>query len=141
MNFLNQYPWPGVFQFGTFLRIARNEFRCIFTFGQKGLTISICCLSIRLFCYVLFVPIFFSKIVKFPCRQAVGMSSCILPLLAMRIFSLFWNVLFCLFRFILLRYLVVFFLSPVPSCLFYWCFLFFVPTCSSVPPLSYQFHL
>ena len=74
-------------------------------------TLFLCCLFIRLFCYVFFVPKFFSKIVLFPCHPVVGMSSCILPLL-----SLFWNVLFCLYCFILPS--LVFLLSLAPSDLF-----------------------
>ena len=59
-----------------------------------------------LFWYVLFVPICCSKIVLFPCHPAFGKSSCILPLPAGRIFlSLFWNVLFYLYYFILSWYL------------------------------------
>ena len=44
-------------------------------------------LSIWLFCYVRFVPIFYSKIVLCPCHLVVGMSSHILSLLAGRIFD------------------------------------------------------
>ena len=61
------------------------------------LTLFTCYLSIRLFCYILFVTIFCSKIVWFPCYPVVGIFS-----------SLFWNVLFCLCCFILSRYLLNF---------------------------------
>ena len=33
VNFLIQYPWPRVFQFGTFLSVALSESRCVFAFG------------------------------------------------------------------------------------------------------------
>ena len=98
--------WSGVFLFGTFMNIALSESRCIFAFGPSSslLTLFPCYLSIRLFYYALFVPIFCSEIVLFLCYPVVGMSSCILPLHASRIFSLFWNVLFCLYCFIVSRY-------------------------------------
>ena len=76
--------WPGIFQFGSFLNVALS-----------------CCSSIQLFCSVLSVPIFCSKIVLVPSHPVVGMSSCILLLLAGRIFSLFWNVLIGLYCLIL----------------------------------------
>ena len=64
----------------------------------------------------IFVVVFCSKIVLFSCHPVVGMSLYILPLIAGRIFfSLFRNVLFCLYCFTLFEYLFVFLLSPVPS--------------------------
>ena len=42
--------------------------------------------SAFLFCSLLFIPIFSSKIVLFPCHPAVGMSLCILPQLTSGIF-------------------------------------------------------
>ena len=85
-GFLNPYPslpsGPSVFQFGTFLNVALSESRCIFAFFLLGdlLILFPWCLSIRLFYYVLFVPIFCSKIVLFPCHLVVGLSPCIIPL-------------------------------------------------------------
>ena len=75
------------------------------------LTLFSCCLSIRLICYVLFVPIFCSKLVLFSSHPVVGMFSYILPQLAGRIFFFFrcfWNVQFCLYCFIL----DIFFVCP-----------------------------
>ena len=50
------------------------------------------------------LPYFAPKLFCFLVTRLL-MSSCILDLLASRIFSLFWNVFFCLYRFILSRYL------------------------------------
>ena len=71
----------------------------------------------------------------FPCHQVVGMSSCNFPYLLVEHFLLFSNILFCLYCFILSRYL-----SPVLSGLFHRVVLFFnrvtfslfVSTCFSV---------
>ena len=74
VNFLNQYlsmpSWPGVFQLATFLSVAQSESRFIFAFGPSSSHFNFfpCCLSIQLFCYILFVPIFCSKIVLLPYR-------------------------------------------------------------------------
>ena len=81
---------PGVFSHLVLLRV---------------LTLFPFCLSVPLF-YVLIVSIFCSKIVLFPCHTVVGMCWCIHSLLSDRIFlSLFWNILLCLYCFILSRYL------------------------------------
>ena len=63
------------------------------------------CLSIWLFCLVLLVSIFLSEIVLFLCHPVVSMSSSSPPYLMEELFSLFWNVLFCLYSFILSQYL------------------------------------
>ena len=81
------------------LSIALRESRCI---CASGIFSSICnffscCSSILLFCYDLSVPIFSSKIVLFPLNPFAGLCQKILHLLATRMFSLFWNVLFCLY--------------------------------------------
>ena len=49
------------------------------------------------FYYDLFVPIFCSKIFLPLSHPVVDMASPILPLMVGRFFSLFWNVLFCLY--------------------------------------------
>ena len=49
------------------------------------LTLFPCCLSIRLFCYAPFVPIFCSKIVLFPYNPVVGRCLCFHPLFSDRI--------------------------------------------------------
>ena len=72
-----------------FFRVALSESRCIFTLGisfQVLLTLFSYGLSIRLFFYVHFIPIFCSKIVLFSCHWVVCTSTCILPILAGRIF-------------------------------------------------------
>ena len=88
----------------------------------------ICSLSIRLFCYVVFVLIFCYKIVLFPCHLIVGTCWRIHLQLADRTFLSFWNVLFFLYCFILSWYV---FSLPFPPvyillfyCLFYLCFSF-----------------
>ena len=47
----------------------------------------------------------FSKMVLFICHHVVGMSLCYHLLFTSRYFSLFWNVIFCLYSFILSQYL------------------------------------
>ena len=74
----------------------------------------LCCLSIRFFFYILFVPIFSSKLFCFFVIRCC-MSSCIFPLLFDRIFL---AVLFCLYCFILIAVFLVFLLSPLSSGLF-----------------------
>ena len=106
-EFLNQYPCIpsafGVFQFGTFLSVAPSESRCIFTFGPPNSFPILLIHSAVLLCS-LRSPYFAFKFF-FLYHPIVGLSSCILPLLAGSIFSLFWNVLFCLHCLILSRYL------------------------------------
>ena len=107
--------------------------RCVFSPSvllRVFLTLFPCCLSIRLFCYVLLVAIFCSKIVLL---LVVGMFSCHLPLLSGRIFFVVLERRFVL---ILLPYLfLIFLLSPLlfglfPRILlsfFLCCFFFFCP--------------
>ena len=81
--------------------VLLNVNRCVFS-PSVLLQVLTLCLSIRFFCYVLFLAIFYFKIVLFPRHPVVGMFSCNLPLFASRIFfSLFWDVLFCQYCFIL----------------------------------------
>ena len=87
VNFWNQYSCmpsrPGVL---VFLRVALSESRCIFAFAPSSSSSNFfVAYPFGFFCYVLFVPIFYFEIVLFPCHPVVGLSSCILPLLAGRI--------------------------------------------------------
>ena len=77
-----------------------------------------CCLSIRLFCIVLSVPIFCSKIFLLPCHQVVGMYSCILTQLAGWFFHCFWKSWFICIVWSCLTIILAFLLSPVLSGLF-----------------------
>ena len=91
-------------------------------FSPQGLqrvlvTLFLCCLSIRLFCYDLSVPIFCSKIVLLPSNPFASIFSIILYVFAGRIFLLlFWKVLFCLDCLILSWY---FFSLPSLTCAFW----------------------
>ena len=104
-----------------FLSVALCESRYIFASGpysspSNSFPMLLC---IRLFRYVLFVPIFCIKIVLLPCRPVVGISSCILPLLAGWIFYRCFGM--SCFVYIVWSYLdifLAFFLSPEPSNLF-----------------------
>ena len=85
----------------------------------RVILIFLCCLSIRLFCYVLMINIFCSKILWFLCHTVVGMCLRNLPQFAGRMFFRCFRmscfvciVLHCLSIFL------VFPLSPVPSGLF-----------------------
>ena len=51
-----------------------------------------CYLSIQPFCYVLFITIFYSKIVLLPLHQVVCMSSCILLLVVGRILFIYFGL-------------------------------------------------
>ena len=91
VNFLNQNPnipsWPGVFQLDIFLVLFWVN-RCVFLLSdvlRVLLTLLPCCLSIRLFCYVLLVAIFYSKIVRFFLHLVVRMFSYHLSQLESRI--------------------------------------------------------
>ena len=105
-----------------FLSVAQSELRYIFGFGvSSSPSLFPCCLSIRLFCYVPFVPMFCSKIVLFPYHPVVGMCWFIHPQFPGRIFFVFFCggmscfvciVLFCIDIFL------VFLLSPVAPGLF-----------------------
>ena len=109
-------------------------------FSSQGLRVFLtlfpCCLSIRFFCYVLFIAIFYTKIALFPGHPVVGMSSCIHPLLVGRIFfccfgmSCFVSIFFILSPFFR-QYLLIYFLELYYF--FYLCYFFlFVPTCSNL---------
>ena len=66
----------------------------IFVLYRVILTISPCCLSIRLFCYVLFVAVFYSRIVQFLLHPVVGTCSFYLIQLVSRIHFRFFGI-FC----------------------------------------------
>ena len=74
--------------FRTFLSVTLCESKCIFILraSSSPCTFFPCCLSSRISCYLLSVPIFCSKIVLLPLHPVIGMYSCILPRLAGRIF-------------------------------------------------------
>ena len=79
---------PGVFQLSIFWVLLWVNW-CVFPpcdLLRVFATLFPCCLSIRLFCYDLSVPIFCSKIILLPSHLVVGISSPILPLLARIIF-------------------------------------------------------
>ena len=80
--------FPGVFQLCSFLGIVPSESSCIFAFEPSSCPCNSFprCLSIWLFCYDLFVPIFYTKIVLLHWHPAVGISSYIFPLLSGMIF-------------------------------------------------------
>ena len=124
---------------------------CSFSVLLRHLALFPCCLLIRLFCYVLLVAIFYSKIVYLPLYPALGMSSYQLLLLFSRIslVVLKCHVLSVLFYPVSISFKSSFFLSPVLSGLFpqvllsffLCCFFFFVLTGFSVFPFCYHFHL
>ena len=118
-EFFDQYPcvpscpvFSNSVLFWVLLCVSRDVFS-LSVLLRLVLTLLLFCLSIRLFFYVLFVLIFWSKIVLIPYHPVVGMSSCIQHLLADRIFccfgrsSLSWLDIF-----------LVSLLSPLPSALF-----------------------
>ena len=91
--------WLGFFQFSTFLSVAQ--------FFPPS------CLSIRLFCYILFLPIFCSKIVLFPYHPVVSAFT-----LYLQVGFLSFFLLECLVLSILFNIFLDFLLSPEPSDLF-----------------------
>ena len=107
-------------------------------------------LSIRIFSYILLVPLFAPKLFHF---LGIRLLVCVFAFthyLPIEFFSLFWNALFCLYCLSCLDIFLVFLLSPVSSGLFPRVVLFvlleelllsFHPTCFSVLPLSYHFSL
>ena len=102
-----------------FFGVALSELRRIFALGPSSspyiITIFPSCLSIRLFSYDPCVPIFYSQIVLLPLHLVVVMSSYILLLLVLKIFfRCFKNAMFCLYYFILSRYLLRLLLYRVP---------------------------
>ena len=111
-------PWStGVLQFCTLLSVTLCESICISSLVLLWLIKNSFpfWLSIRLFCYVHFFPIFCSKIVLFPCHPVVSMSSCILPLHASRIFFvvLECSVLSALFDLVSISLLLSFFFQQL----------------------------
>ena len=84
---------------------------CAFPLSVLLLTFLLCYLSIQLFCYVLLVAIFYSKIVQLLLDPVVNMFSCHLPQLVGRIFlCCFWMSCFVC----IVLPIVVFFLN-LPS--------------------------
>ena len=102
--FKNQNPripsCSGVIQFDNFLVllwVSQGAFLPLVLLWVL-LTLVSCCLSFRVFCYVFIVSHILHEIVLFPCHPVVGLSLCILPILAgTNLFLLFWNVRICLF--------------------------------------------
>ena len=108
--------WYGDFQFSSFVGLFLNESMNIFALGFPRVLVTLfpCCLSIWLFLYVLYVPIFCSKIVLLPLHPVVGIFSWILPLFAENFCCFEMTRLFC----IVCTCLDIFFvslLSSVPS--------------------------
>ena len=109
-----------------------------------------CCLSVRIFAYVILVVIYYNKSVLVPLSQVV-MSLCHLPLLVIRIsfycfgMSFFVRIVLpCLVIFsIILISPVLFSLFPRLVFTFFFSYLFFlfVPAYSSVFSLFYRFSL
>ena len=87
----------GVFQFGTFKVLLWVSGFSPSVLLRAHLTLFLWCLSILIFCYVLFIPIICSKIVLFSNHQVVGMYWCIHLYFLVKFFSLFWNVQFVLY--------------------------------------------
>ena len=82
--------------------------QCVFLLSvllRVFLTLFPYCFPVRLFWYFLLVAIFYSKLFCFP-RIRLLVCSCVISLyLQVDFFSLFWNVLFCLYCFTQSRYL------------------------------------
>ena len=123
VNFLNQNPcmpsWPGVFQFSTFLLVALSDSRCLST-SVLSFFFHVF-LSFQLFCYVLPVPISYSKIILLPLHPVVGRSLCI-SILA-------YPVLFLLFKLILVS---VSFKSPFFCRIAVWYNYTYTYTCGNI---------
>ena len=108
---------------------------CVFSswvFLRVLLTLFPCYLFILLFCYVLLVAIFCSKIVLFPCHSVVNISSSILPYLLVEFFHCFGKFYFVCIVLSCLDIFLVCLLSPKTSGLFprvvcYTCAAFFCP--------------
>ena len=121
-KFLNQNPcmpsWPGVFQFGIF-SVILSESKCIFAFSLSSSPSA--SFPLLLIHSAFFVVVFFwflyitSKLFSFPCICLLVCLRAIYPYLLVEFFSLFWNILFCLYFFILSRYL---FNLPSLACTF-----------------------
>ena len=124
---------PGVFQFAIFLSVALSP--CMSPGGllRTFITLFPCCLSIRLFCYDLSVPIFCSKIFLALSHPVVDMASLILSLIVGWIFFVVLErpVLSCLDIFLAFLLSFVFFgWSP---------HVFFSSSCSAFPVSSVNF--
>ena len=117
--------------------------RCVFSpsvFLRVLLILFLCCLSIRLFCYLRsHILLQNSFVSSSSVWWYVFVQSPPTPLLAGRFFPVFWNVLFCLYCYIWSRYLFSLpsfnsnFWLISPCCIVcFTCvaFFFFVPTCS-----------
>ena len=84
------------------------------------LNLLLCCLSIRLFCYVLLVSIFCSKIVQLLLNQVVGMFSChLLQFVGWIFFRYFGMSSFVCIVILFDSISLIFLLSPVLSGLFH----------------------
>ena len=114
VNFLNQNPCiplcPSVFQFDIIFSGFFLVVRCVFSLWDLPRVLLVLLsyrLSIQPFRYTFSVAIFSSKIVRFIWRLVVGMFLYhALPVVDIIFFSLFWNVLFCLYCFTLCRSLI-----------------------------------
>ena len=100
----------GCFPHRYFLSLALCESRCVFAFRLSSRPSN--CFPPVSYAVDFYVPIFCSKIVLFPCPSVFSMSSCILPLLAGRIFFRSFGISFYN---ILSRNLLIFHLLPVAS--------------------------
>ena len=129
---------PGIFQFGTFLIVTLSESNCSFALGPSSSSSNS---FFKLFIHSGFLLCSLSShILHQNCFTSFlsGMSSCILPLLAGRIFFRFLGmscfvhiVLSCLriFKSSFLRHCILIYLFEL-HCLFHFCFFPpFVPRC------------
>ena len=117
----------------------RHLFACCFV--RVLMALFPCYLSIRIFCYVLFVPIFCSKIVLFPCHPVVDMSPCIHSLLTGWIFFrcfgmsvlsvLFYPVSISFWSSFFRQYILIYFFESNFLSSLLCCFSLFVQTYSS----------
>ena len=123
VHFLNQYPCmpscPGIIQFGIFWLMPWVNWR-VFSPSVllRNLSVFLCCLSVRLFCYVLFVPYFVPKLL-FHGYPIVDICLCIHSVLADNIFFVGFGMS-CFVCIVLPSFYIffVFLLLPVPSGLF-----------------------
>ena len=125
MNLLNKNPCLqleiGVFQFGIFLVLfwVNQYVSSPSVILRVLLTLFRCCLINWIFCFVLFVAIFCSRIVLFSCHPVIGMSSCNLPLTCcLNFFRCFGMSNFVCIVLSCLDIFLAFLLSPVTSGLF-----------------------
>ena len=109
----------GIFQFSIFLSVALSPsgVRSPESLLRRFAALFPCCLSIRIFCYDLSVPIFCSKIFYPLPHPVVGMASPILPLIVGRIiFRCFRKSCFLRIVWSCLSIFLVFFLELVFFC-------------------------